>query len=123
MATPRSFGRRFVSESAPGPARSPAEVTVQKKTIEFPDSQPKHLIPSIVSNDSSVDEELREWKRSRKSSFRIPWRQLSLMASLCFAIASFVLPDWVNGMVKWLLFALMAASFYAGVINRRESKG
>ena len=37
-------------------------------------------------------------------SFKMPWAQLSLMASLCFGIASFVLPDSINGSVEWLLW-------------------
>ena len=65
---------------------------------------------------SSVDEELEEWKASRKRI--IPWRQLSLMASLCFGIASLVLPDSVNDGVDWLLYGLMAASLYAGISRR-----
>ena len=36
----------------------------------------------------------------------MPWPQLSLMASLCFGIASFVLPDSVNDNVDWLLWGL-----------------
>lgn len=42
------------------------------------------------------------------------------MATLCFGIASLVLPDSVNDNVQWLLYALMAASLYAGFRNRRE---
>ena len=79
-----------------------------------------------MPEEPSVDDELREWKRSRKRAFRftfkLPWRQLSLMASLCFGIASFVLPDAVNGNVQWLLFALMGASFYAGMRKRGKAK-
>jgi len=42
------------------------------------------------------------------------------MASLCFGIASLVLPDWVNDNVQWLLYALMAASLYVGFSKRRR---
>ena len=49
----------------------------------------------------------------------MPWRQLSVMASLCFGLASLVLPEWVNDNVQWLLYALMAASLYAGFSKRR----
>jgi hypothetical protein len=41
------------------------------------------------------------------------------MASSCFGIAYFALPDTVNDAVQWLLFALMAASLYAGFSRRR----
>jgi hypothetical protein len=68
----------------------------------------------------SVDQELEEWRRTRKHGFRMPWRQLSLVASLCFGIASFALPDSVNDNVQWLLYALMAASAYAGFSKRRK---
>ena len=44
------------------------------------------------------------------------------MASLSFGIASLVLPDNVNASVDWLLYALMAASFCAGFIKRRDAK-
>jgi len=79
-------------------------------------------MPPTVPEETSIDDELREWKRSRKSGFKIPWRQLSLMASLCFGLASFVLPEPVNGDVQWLLFALTAASFCAWVAKRGKVK-
>jgi len=124
MVNPRSFGRRLNSQSAPLSAQSPVEITIPKTTIECSNLQPaQHLASSNVSDEPSVDDELREWKRSRWGGFKIPWRQLSLMASLCFGIASFVLPDSVNNDVQWLLFALMAASIYAGIAKRREAKG
>jgi len=69
---------------------------------------------------SQLDDDLREWKRARKANFEIPWRPLSLMATLCFGIASFVLPDSVNDTVQWFLYALMAASFYVGIRRRRQ---
>jgi len=69
-----------------------------------------------------VDAELEEWKRARRKNFKIPWRPLYIMASICFGIASFVLPDSVNSNVDYLLYALMAASFYAGIKKRREKK-
>jgi hypothetical protein len=67
---------------------------------------------------SHVDHELREWKQARKQHSRIPWRQLALMASLCFGIASLVLPDSVNENLDWVLYGLMAASLYAGLSRR-----
>jgi hypothetical protein len=42
------------------------------------------------------------------------------VASLCFGIASFVLPDTVNDGVQWLLYALAAASLYGGVAKRHK---
>ena len=58
------------------------------------------------------DEELEAWKRARRR--QLPWRQIAWMASACFGIASFVLPDSVNDNVEYLLWALAAASLYAG---------
>jgi hypothetical protein len=99
------------------------EVVIPKKTIALSASQPaQQPIPSDASAEPLVDDELREWKRSRRNRFKIPWRQVSLMASLCFGIAFFALPDSVNSSVQWLLFALMGANFYAGVRKRREAK-
>jgi hypothetical protein len=43
---------------------------------------------------------------------------VALMASLCFGIASFVLPDTVNDDLDWLLYGLMAISAYVGFSKR-----
>ena len=48
----------------------------------------------------------------------MPWRQIALMASLCFGIASFVLPDSLNDQLDWVLYGLMALSAYAGLSKR-----
>jgi len=40
------------------------------------------------------------------------------MASLCFGIASLVLPDSVNENLDWLLYGLMTASLYSGLSRR-----
>jgi hypothetical protein len=69
--------------------------------------------PAFDASAPSVEEELKQWKAQRR--MKIPWRQISLMASLCFGIASFELPDSVNDEVNWLLYGLMAISFYVGV--------
>ena len=72
---------------------------------------------------ASLDDELRQWKLARKQNFEFPWRSLSLMATLCFGIASFVLPDSVNDDLQWLLYALVAASLYFGFFrHRRQAK-
>ena len=107
MVAQKTFGRRT---HFPRPAaHSPAARAVPP--------QPSRA-PQALSIQPAVDAELQAWKRAR--TFRIPWRQLSLMASLCFGIASFVLPDAVNENVQWLLYALMAASFVAGIAARRS---
>jgi hypothetical protein len=72
---------------------------------------------------ASLDADLQQWKLARKHNFEIPWRSLSLMAALCFGIASFVLPDSVNDDLQWLLYALVAASLYFGFFrHRRQAK-
>jgi hypothetical protein len=68
------------------------------------------------------DEELLAWIERRKQNFQIPWRQLSLMASLCFGIGSFVLPDTLNDSIQWLLYALAAAAFCGGFIKCSEPR-
>jgi hypothetical protein len=73
-------------------------------------------------DDPSLDDELREWKQARGRGHGIAWRQLSLMAGLCFGIASFVLPGWVNNAVQWPLYGLAAMSFYVG-LRKRKSAG
>jgi len=73
------------------------------------------------TNLYTLDDDFEESKQIRKHGIKIPWRPLSLMASLCFGIASFVLPDTVNDPVQWLLYGLMAASLYAGFGRRRSA--
>jgi hypothetical protein len=70
--------------------------------------------------EPSIDEELQAWKEARGSQFKMPWSQLSLMASLCFGIASFVLPDSVNDSVDYLLWGLSAAAAYVWWTNRKK---
>lgn len=53
---------------------------------------------------------------------RLPWRQLLLMSLLCFGIAVFVLPDTVNENLNWLLYGLMAASFFAGLRHAKPDR-
>ena len=119
MVNQVSFGRRTnsqrqalrVSETidAGQPSTKPvfAELSADRSSVPQPQISSPH-----------VDHELREWKQARKQRYKIPWRQLSLMAALCFGIASLVLPDSVNENLDWLLYGLMAASFYAGVSRR-----
>ncbi|HEY4124923.1 MAG TPA: hypothetical protein VGM36_09940 [Rhizomicrobium sp.] len=119
-----SFGRRSVSQRAPrrvaagiGNALPDFEQIARDEAPFLPQQQP------LPAPDLSPDEELQAWKaeRQRERLSRIPWRQISLMAGLCFGIAGFVLPDSVNDSVQWLLYALMAASFVAGLMRRRRA--
>ena len=120
MVVHRSFGRRGDPQRQPSRAKAIGAVA-QSTRVEF--ISPSVALPmSLTENQdfSRLDEDLREWKRARKANFEIPWRPLSLMATLCFGIASFVLPDTVNDTVQWFLYALMAASFYVGIRRRRH---
>jgi hypothetical protein len=69
----------------------------------------------------SVEDEIREWKRTRGSHF--PVRLLALVASVSFGAASFVLPPNVNSWVQYPLYALSAASLYVGFAHRRPKAG
>jgi hypothetical protein len=120
MVNQRTFGRRgnpppWSGRSA-GTTKTVAQATsVQSTGLSI--EQPVRL--SEKSEFASLDDELRQWKLARRRNFEIPWRPLSLMATLCFGIASFALPDSVNDNVQWLLYALAAASLYAGFRKRR----
>jgi hypothetical protein len=114
MESRRTFGRRAVPQ-APVPR-------VVTQALGHP-AQP--ILPSLapVATLASVDDEIEAWKAARGSVGPFPWRQLSLMAGLCFGIASFVLPDTVNDALQWPLYALTAISLYVGLHKRkREAK-
>src|ERR1700722_4236655 len=121
MMNQRSFGRRGSPTPAAGRSMRTTETVAQAArvqstgpSIERPVSLPEK------SEFPSLDDELRQWKLERRRNFEIPWRPLSLMATLCFGVASFALPDSMNDNVQWLLYALAAASMYAGFRKRRR---
>jgi hypothetical protein len=116
MAT--TFGRRACPQTSAQPAKTVREPAMPEAILP----RPSAFAAGPAADVPSLDDELREWKQNRKSGFQIPWPQLSLMASLCFGIASFVLPDGTNEAVNWLLYALMAASFVAGISRRRRKR-
>ena len=109
-----SFGRRGASEAARTPAFA-APVVCRERTAPVGSRVDAGL--SLEHDASSVDDEVRAWKAQR--SFTIPWKQLCLMASVCFGIASFVLPDNVNAGVDWLLYGLTAMTFWVWFKGRR----
>ena len=111
MANRQSFGRR--PGTSPGATFSaPARTSPPARTPQ------RDLAPAAADAAWTVDDpELEAWMRARQR--HIPWRQLSLMASLCFGIGSLVLPGSVNDAVQWPLYGLAAASFYAGIRRRR----
>jgi hypothetical protein len=117
MLNQRSFGRRGEPQRQPlRSTRTTESVSTRGDSTGSSFAPPMSLLE--VPEFLQLDEDLRE--RARKRNFEIPWRPLSLMATLCFGIASFVLPDSVNDTVQWFLYALMAASFYVGIRRRRQ---
>ena len=114
----RAFGRRPQTQRARAPENIPA--AFQRKIAAFDEVAVEEPPPPELQ-PSAVDPELQEWKKSRKG-FTIPWRQMSLMASLCFGAASLVLPASVNENVDYLLYALTAMSLYAGISKRWKTK-
>ena len=127
MAQPGSFGRRQAPQAslrapAPAPVRSPpADSIFARANAEANAAARAAMLPPLPV-DSPVDDELAEWKATRKRALKLPWRQVSLIASLCFGVASFVLPDSVNDAVNWLLYGLMAISFFVGVTGKKAKK-
>jgi hypothetical protein len=100
---PRSFGKRAAPARAANAAPRRAEH----------DAAP----PDSIRWTDTPDTELEDWKRGRR--YRLPWRQISFTASLCFGIAALVLPDSVNGVVDWLLYGMAAASFVNSLRKQR----
>jgi len=119
MAPRQAFGRRVSPQAFPA---SPRRAPVQP--IQAPQPAGAEVgVPTGMSDDQpSLDAELSAWKQERGSQFKMPWSQLSLMASLCFGIASFVLPDSVNSNVDWLLWGLTIISAWVWYSNRRKKK-
>jgi hypothetical protein len=118
-----SFGRRGEPRRQFSRSTAPVEALTQgtgMKTPEVSLGRPEPL--SKKPEFSSLDDDLEQWKLARKQNFQIPWRPLSLLASLFFGIASFALPDSVNDAVQWVLYALAAASLWAGFRHRRQAK-
>jgi hypothetical protein len=108
----RSFGRRGEPQRQLSRSTAPIQAAAQGARIESADRS--LMTPVLLAEKpqlASLDDELREWKRARKQNFQIPWRPLSLVASLFFCVASFALPDSVNDVVQWPLYALAAVSF------------
>jgi hypothetical protein len=118
MAPRQAFGRRANPQAFPAPRRAPVASTPAPQPIAD-----EVVAPTVVPGDQpSLDAELSAWKQARGSQFKMPWSQLSLMASLCFGIASFVLPDSVNHNVDWLLWGLTIMSAWVWYSNRRKKK-
>ena len=118
MANQRTFGRRASSQLQRrfADARTVAAARSEKPALKEAPVE-KHAPPPETVWPSRAEEFL-DSEAVPERKYRIPWRQVSLMASLCFGIASLVLPASVNDNVQWLLYALMAASLYVGFSKR-----
>jgi len=119
MANRQAFGRRVSPQAFPAP---PRRAPVQSIQASQPVGAEVGAPTGMPDDHPSLDAELSAWKQKRGSQFRMPWSQLSLMASLCFGIASFVLPDSVNSNVDWLLWGLTIISAWVWYSNRRKKK-
>ena len=112
-----SFGRRNLGARPSAAARVIEENTRARSPQRYVE-QPVLL---TEKPEFTLDDDLREWKRARKPNFDNLWRPLLLMATVCFGIASFVLPDSVNDAVDWLLYAMMGATLYSWIRKRRRA--
>lgn len=121
MVNPQPFGRRVNPQHGASRPKESVEVPRRPRGTAGLTDAAVGRVPPILPETKPLafDDDFRESTQIRKHSFSIPWRQLSLMASLCFAIAYFVLPDTVNAAVQWPLYGLMAAAIYAGFRKRR----
>lgn len=123
MVNQQAFGRRIDHRHRTALAKEPAAAGSPEIKIERDHAPASLAFPTPPGETAlSLDNELREWKQSRRKNYKLPWRQVSLMASLCFGIAAFVLPDTVNDTVAWLFYALGAASLFASFAARRRAK-
>ena len=108
----QTFGRR-VSRQAP--VDLPREISLRTASAGAA-TQPRLEHPTVFADEQASQESPAPAGRP----FRVPWRQVSLMATLSFGIGSFVLPDSINEPVEWLLAVGMAVSFYKGFGSRRR---
>jgi hypothetical protein len=104
-----SFGRRPLAK----PSQAPLPVMTKF-------ARPETAAPRAESPAPSVDDEVREWKKSR--GFTFPLKPIALMASLSFGIASFVLPADINAWAEWPLYGLSAASLYVGFRRKARTR-
>jgi len=125
MADQTTFGRRTTPSrhTARGAeVRQPPETASNALHGEPLDERSRELLRHIASPPIDADAaEFHEWKKARKRHSGLPWRQISLMASVSFAVGSLVLPDSAGATLDWILYGLAAASAYAGLSRRLSS--
>jgi hypothetical protein len=116
MVNQTTFGRRTTPSHPAARTTAAHEPATPASKIGLSDEHAAELLKHIAS--PPIDDEFREWKKARKRHSGLPWRQLALMASVSFGVASLVLPDSVSEQLDWVLYILMAASAYAGLSRR-----
>ena len=87
MANHRSFGRRDDPQRQPSRSMGAIEAVAQRTRVKSVER------PMLLPESQLLDDNLHGNRLARKQNFQILRRQLSLVATLCFGIASFVLPD------------------------------
>ena len=117
----KAFGRRAPQPAFSGIIKTPAGSGGLFSERAEPPEQARIAFES--AEDRAVDDELREWKKARRKNIRLPWRQISFVASICFGVGSLVLPASVNALVEWPLMGLAAASLIAGFSMRGKPRG
>ena len=120
MADRQTFGRRGLERDGIKPTAPTARVKRQSERRPVDAPARRQAGPARPVAPSAEDVEIREWKRQRRERTSLPWRSISLTASLCFGVGAFVLPDALNGVLDWILYGLAAASFLAG--RRRKAR-
>ena len=103
--------------------RAPAEA--QPVAEARPVAVEQDVVAVAPAAELSVDDELKRWTQERRQTlfYRLPWKQFSLFASASFGVASFVLPEDVNGAVDYLLWGLSLISFAIWISGSRKTTG
>jgi hypothetical protein len=109
-----SFGRRILSPVVPqaGSDAPPVMAKFARPAKEVPQATPAEQMLD------SVGEEIREWKKTRRSRF--PFQLLLLVASLSFGAAALVLPAGVSDWMQYLLYVFSAASLYVAFFRKKN---
>lgn len=115
MSNQRPFGRRSSPQQQPLPGRRKLDTSPSPAKSTGPDVSIDRI--SLLHGESTFPHgnAQRDWEESTKWQIKVPWRQVALMASLCFGVAAFVLPDSINEKLHWILYGLVAMSLHAGL--------
>ena len=119
MINQRAFGRRTIPQPQPLRAGPKPHLPAPEAKPAIADMAAEHA--ALLQREILFPQASEDWRgkdQAIKPKFKVPWRQVALMASLCFGIASFVLPDTINDDLDWLLYGLMAISAYVGLSKR-----